>query len=58
MRHQRLDILRARSLRCPQCGETWLVFGVREGDRHICKACGEESAVPLKVTKEGGRDAA
>ncbi|MDQ3684874.1 MAG: hypothetical protein M3430_04650 [Acidobacteriota bacterium] len=32
-------IKRRWTLRCPQCGQTWLVIGARAGDEHKCKSC-------------------
>lgn len=33
-------ILRRWFVKCPRCGEVWLVAGARENDRHVCKGCG------------------
>ena len=42
-------------LRCPTCANAWLVIGLREGDRHICKACGCEFPVTASLlTRDGG----
>ena len=32
-------------IRCPTCVRSWLVVGLKAGDRHICKSCGCEFAV-------------
>lgn len=40
-------------LRCPTCSKSWLVVGLREGDRHICKACGCEFRVTASLLSAG-----
>jgi len=58
MRLSLREVLRARSQRCPRCGERWLVPGADEGDRHICKSCGEHFLIRLRGPKaRGGRKA-
>jgi hypothetical protein len=40
-------------LRCPTCARAWLVVGLKEGDRHICKSCGWEFAVTASLLSAG-----
>ena len=32
-------------IRCPTCGRSWLVVGLKAGDPHICKTCGCQFAI-------------
>lgn len=54
MRLSLREIMRGRSQRCPRCGEEWLVPGADEGDRHICKSCGEHFLIRLRGRKARG----
>lgn len=49
------ELLRFCQQRCPRCGETWLVSGAKEGDRHICKSCGEHFLIHRGVEARGER---
>jgi DNA-directed RNA polymerase subunit RPC12/RpoP len=50
------------TVRCTNCGQVWLVPGLRRGETHVCKGCGQRLLVggraerpPGKTTRVGGR---
>lgn len=47
------EILRRWFVRCPRCAEVWLVVGVREDDRHLCKGCGHGFRIRLSNEQAG-----
>ena len=50
------EILHRWFVRCPNCEAQWLVIGVRENDRHVCKDCGHGFAIKLPVGSGLGSD--
>ncbi len=40
-----LEMLRQWLVQCPRCSEVWLVVGVKEKDRYVCKDCGNSFVV-------------
>jgi hypothetical protein len=50
-------MLRRWLVECPQCAEVWLVVGVRENDRHVCKDCGHSFAVRFSRPSGGSLSA-
>lgn len=55
------------TVRCTNCDQSWLVPGLRGGEAHVCKGCGQRLLVgarpsrPSRVTGprgDGERDAA
>lgn len=48
-----IAMLRQWFVPCPRCRETSLVVGIREGDQHVCKACGHRFlAVLTRVDRD------
>lgn len=43
-------------VQCPQCHEQWLVIGVRENDRYVCRDCGHDFAIKLSVSGNTASD--
>jgi uncharacterized protein (DUF983 family) len=33
------EALRRQFQTCPQCGQAWLAFGLRENEAYTCRAC-------------------
>lgn len=42
-----IAMLRQWFVPCPRCREISLVVGIREGDQHVCKACGHRFSANL-----------
>jgi hypothetical protein len=48
-----LGMLRRWLVPCPRCREISFVVGIREGDQHVCKACGHRfSATLMRVYED------
>lgn len=50
------DSLHRWLVRCPQCGEKWLVIGARENDRYVCKDCSHEFSIKLSPASKTTSD--
>jgi hypothetical protein len=48
---QFLDILQCSTVRCPQCGQRWIVGNMCNHDLHQCKSCGYRFAVKVSFQK-------
>ena len=46
------EMLHRWLVRCPKCEAQWLVIGVRENDRHVCKDCGHGFAIGMPVASK------
>jgi DNA-directed RNA polymerase subunit RPC12/RpoP len=42
-----LEALKSQRQTCPHCGQHWLIVGVKNGEEHPCRDCGQRFVVKL-----------
>lgn len=42
-----LEDLKRQLQTCPHCGQHWLIVGLKNGEEHLCRDCGQRFVIKL-----------